>query len=183
MILTGPEIQRQVRAGRIVIDPFDPGQLNPNSYNFRLGRQLKTYVNEVLDPRVQQPTEDHFMGPEGLEIRSDRIYLGHTLEVMGSEHYVPIIKGRSSSARLGLFVHVTADLIDIGSINQWTLQLYAVRPIRLYPDMLVGQVTFWVPEGEVILYDGKYAGSRGPTPSLSYQDVWNREGPDAQAGH
>lgn len=170
MILTGQEILRQVRLGRIVIDPFDEAQLNPNSYNFRLGPHLKVYRNRVLDPRVPQDTDDIILSEAGFSVCSDRIYLGHTQEVMGSNHYVPIIKGRSSSARLGLFVHVTADLIDIGSINQWTLQLYAIQPLRLYPDMLIGQVTFWVPEGPIVLYDGKYQGSRGPTPSLMYRD-------------
>ena len=54
-----------------------------------------------------------------------------TEEVMGSDRFVPIIHGRSSTARMGLFVHITADLIDIGSYNQWTLQLHAVQPVRM----------------------------------------------------
>lgn len=37
--------------------------------------------------------------------------------------FVPIIRGKSSIARMALFVHVTADLIDIGLVNQWTFQL------------------------------------------------------------
>ncbi|MFF4506532.1 dCTP deaminase [Streptomyces sp. NPDC001401] len=170
MILTGSEIRRQVEKGRITIDPFDDRQLNPNSYNFRLGDTLKVYTNYVLDPRIPQDTEDIPLRSAGHILASDRIHLGHTAEIMGSEHYVPIIKGRSSSARLGLFVHVTADLIDIGSIGQLTLQLFAVQPVRVYPGMLIGQVTFWVPEGPIDLYEGKYQGSRGPVPSLIHRD-------------
>lgn len=96
--------------------------------------------------------------------------MGHTLEVMGSDHYVPIIRARSSVARLGLFVHVTADLIDIGSHNQWTLQLHAVQPVKVFPNMLIGQVTFWEPLGEIELYKGKYQGLMGPQPSQIYHD-------------
>lgn len=180
MILTGNEIRRQVNLGRITIEPFDERQLNPNSYNFRLGEQLKIYCNDILDPRVPQPTSDIVLSESGLVLQPDRIYLGHTVEVMGSNYYVPIIKGRSSSARLGLFIHVTADLIDIGSVNQWTLQLFAVQPVRLYPDMLIGQVTFWVPEGPIVLYRGKYTGSRGPIPSLIYRDFMHS---DAHTGN
>jgi len=170
MILTGSEIHRQVEKGRITIDPFDDRQLNPNSYNFRLGHMLKVYVNDVLDPRRPQATRDIPLDDTGHTLEPDRIYLGHTVEVLGSDHYVPIIKGRSSSARLGLFVHVTADLIDIGSHGQSTLQLFAVQRVRVYPGMLIGQVTFWIPEGPINLYNGKYQASRGPVPSLIYRD-------------
>lgn len=172
MILTGPEIIKQVRAGRIQIDPFVEAQVNPNSYNFTLGDRIAYYVNRVLDPKVPQETVEVELGDEGLVLEPERIYLGHTVEVMGSDHYVPIIKGRSSLARLGLFAHITADIIDIGSHNQWTLQLHAVQPVRLYAGMLVGQVTFWRVRGEIQLYDGKYQGSRGPMASRIHEELF-----------
>ncbi|MFG2563062.1 dCTP deaminase [Streptomyces sp. NPDC048496] len=170
MILTGPEIARQHAAGRIRIDPFDERQLNPNSYNFRLGPLLKTYTGDVLDVARPNEVEESVLPEEGLVLEPDRIYLGHTVETMGSEHFVPIIRARSSVARLGLFVHVTADLIDIGSVNQWTLQLHAVQPVRVYPGLLIGQVTFWETSGEIALYEGKYQGSRGPAESQIHRD-------------
>src|SRR5258708_9145275 len=124
----------------------------------------------MLAPRVPQETDDIHMDESGVLLWTDRIYLGHTVEVMGSNHYVPIIKGRSSSARLGLFIHVTADLIDIGSHNQWTLQLYAVQPIKIYPGMLIAQVTFWQVIGEIEKYSGKYQDSLGPFQATIYED-------------
>jgi dCTP deaminase len=170
MILTGPEIIKQVEADRIRISPFNVKQINPNSYNFRLGDTIKYYVNDVLDPKIKQDVKIIKVDADGYVLNPGRIYLGHTFEVMGSDYYVPIIKGRSSSARLGLFIHVTADLIDIGSHNQWTLQLYAVQPIKVYPEMLIGQVTFWKVIGEIEKYKGKYQGSRGPCESQIYKD-------------
>lgn len=89
---------------------------------------------------------------------------------MGSTRFVPIIRGRSSVGRLGIFIDITADLIDLGSINQWTLQLHAVQPVRVYPGMLIGQVTFWRTYGRRRLYAGKYASRPSPVPSLSYLD-------------
>ena len=124
----------------------------------------------VLDPKVKQEVLEVVIGPDGYVLYPDKIYLGHTMEVMGSDHYVPMVKGRSSTARLGLFIHVTADIIDIGSHNQWTLQLHAVHPLRVYPGMLIGQVTFWTVFGEIELYNGKYQGSMGPCESRIYQD-------------
>jgi dCTP deaminase len=104
-------------------------------------------------------------------LHPDRIYLVNTEEVMGSTRFVPIIRGRSSVGRLGVFIDITADLIDLGSINQWTLQLHAVHPVRIYPGMLIGQVTFWTTFGRRVQYGGKYQGRRSPVPSLSYLDT------------
>jgi dCTP deaminase len=170
MILTGSEIAKQWEAGKIEIRPFQPDQVNPNSYDFRLGSSLKVYSNHLLDPKQRNPTVGLSISEDGLILEPGRIYLGHTLETMGSDHFVPIIRAKSSIARLGLFIHVTADLIDIGSHNQWTLQLNPVQPVRIYPGMRIGQVTFWTVLGDITLYEGKYQGSVGPYESLSYLD-------------
>lgn len=170
MILTGSEIIKQVQKNRILIEPFFIDQINPNSYNFRLGNKIKFYKNHILDPKVKQDTDEIILGNEGYLLNPGKIFLGHTFEKMGSAFYVPIIKGRSSTARLGLFIHITADIIDIGSFNQWTLQLYAVQPVKIFPNMLIGQVTFWKTKGKITLYNGKYQGSTGPQESQIYKD-------------
>lgn len=170
MILTGKKIIEEVNNNRIIIDPFKVEQINPNSYNFRLGNVVMVYKNNLLDPKVVNETETIEIPDSGLTLQPDRLYLGHTIEVMGSNFYVPIIRGRSSTGRLGLFVHITADLIDIGSINQWTLQMHAVQPVKIYKGMLIGQVTFWKVEGDIVLYEGKYQGSRGPMSSQIFKD-------------
>ena len=170
MILSGMKIQEKVFSKEITIDPFLPSQINPNSYNFRLGKTLKVYDDEILDPKKENKTRLIEIPSEGYLLEPTKLYLGHTEEIMGSNLYVPIIRGRSSIGRIGLFIHITADLIDIGSINQWTLQMHCVQPLRVYPGMLIGQVTFWTVEGEIKLYNGKYQGSRGPMSSQIHQD-------------
>lgn len=170
MILTGQKILQEVKNERIVITPFHASHINPNSYDFRLGNTLKIYQDHVLDVKRVNLTRTIIIPPEGYVLKPDILYLGHTEETMGSKYYVPIIRGRSSTGRVGLFVHITADLIDIGSINQWTLMMHAVQEIRIYPGMLIGQVTFWEVQGKITLYKGKYQGSRGPAPSLIYKD-------------
>ncbi|XMB85394.1 dCTP deaminase [Mycoplasmatota bacterium WC44] len=170
MILTGKEIEKNVRNGKIVIKPYNSDFVNPNSYNFRIGNTLKVYKNDILDPKVKQEVDLIEITEKGYTLAPNRIYLVNTFEIIGSNYYVPIIRARSSTARLGLFVHVTADLIDIGYINQFTLQLHAVQPVQIYPGMPIGQVTFWIPKGEVVLYDGKYKSGRGPQESKIYMD-------------
>lgn len=177
MILTGPEIAAQVQARRIHIDPFSEDRVNPNSYDFHLSDHLICYEQAELDTAIANPSQRVSFPASGLVMRPDRVYLGATLEIMGSEHYVPIIRGKSSLGRLGLFINMTADLIDLGSINRWTLQLHAIQPLRIYPGMLIGQVTFWMPVGPRVLYQGKYQGSMGPRPSESYRDHALRAAP------
>jgi len=170
MILTGEEIKKKVKSNEIVINPFDENAINPNSYNFRLGDYVKVYKNKILDSKIKQECEIINIGKDGLLLSPDILYLGYTMEEMGSCSYVPIISGRSSTGRLGLFIHITADLIDIGSINHWTLQLHAVQPVRIYKEMPIGQVTFWKPFGDIVLYNGKYQGSKEPKESQIWKD-------------
>lgn len=170
MILSGSKIKEMVQNNKIIIDPFNLDQINPNSYNFRLGNTFRVYDDKVIDPKKDNTTRIIKIPPSGYVMEPSVLYLGHTQEVMGSDHFVPIIRGRSSIGRLGIFVHITADLIDIGSINQWTLQMHCVQPVRIYPGILIGQVTFWKVEGEIVLYNGKYQGSRGPTASQIHLD-------------
>jgi dCTP deaminase len=170
MILSGREIEKAIARGEIVIDPFDPARLGPNSYDFTLGDRCRTYKEMELDAKRPNETIETEVGADGLLILPSRIYLFNTHERIGSTHYVPIIRGRSSTGRLGLFTDITADLIDIGSINQLTLQLHSIVPIRVYPGMLIGQVTFWLIKGEISHYSGKYGRLSSPAASLSHLD-------------
>ena len=174
MILTGPAIEVAHSAREIIIDPFSSDNLNPNSYDFRLGDRCRTYDAAVLDSVVDNPSSVQIIPATGILLQPDRIYLFNTVERIGSSVYVPIIRARSSIARLGLFIHITADLIDLGSINQLTLQLHAIAPVRVYPGMRIGQVTFWCTVGAPTLYSGKYRDLESPAASLSFKDFHER---------
>jgi dCTP deaminase len=170
MILTGLEIARQVRLGRVKISDFRGEHVTTNSYDLRLGRKLLRYTDDVLDPRRRNAYELIEMSDDGWMMQHGDFLLGESHEMIGSDHYVPLIHAKSGTARLGLFVHVTADLIDIGSYGKSTFQLYATLPVRIFPMMRIAQVTFWKPMGDITLYAGKYAGSTGPMPSMSWAD-------------
>ena len=170
MILTGPEIKKAVADDRIRIDPFIADQVNPNSYNVRLGDTLITYTDEVVDAYSENPTSMTRLRAEGFVLQPGQLYLGHTVERVGSDEYVPLLFGRSSVGRLGLFVEITAPIGDLGFHGQWTLMLSSVRPLRVYPDMKIGQIMFFVSKGEIDLYEGKYQASAGPQASRYWHD-------------
>jgi dCTP deaminase len=170
LILTGPEITTAVHDGRIRISPFSVDQVNPNSYNVRLGETLLMYADEVVDAYAPNPTRSVTLGPEGYVLQPGQLYLGHTVEQVGSDQYVPLLFGRSSVGRLGLFVEITAPIGDIGFHGQWTLMLSSVRPLRVYPGMKIGQIMFFVSYGEIELYRGKYQAAAGPQESRYWRD-------------
>ena len=107
MILSGREIARHM-GKEIVIEPYDPKRLNPNSYNLSLHNQLLVYEDRLLDMKTPNPTRELTIPPEGLVLEPDKLYLGRTNEFTKTERFVPMLEGRSSVGRLGLFIHVTA---------------------------------------------------------------------------
>lgn len=171
MILTGPEITAAVHDGRVRIEPFEPDQVNPNSYNVRLGPTLLTYTDPVIDAHRANPTATTDIADGGLVLQPGELYLGHTLEQVGSDTYVPLLFGRSSVGRLGLFVEITAPIGDLGFHGQWTLMLSPIRPLRVYAGMKIGQILFFVAAGPVALYEGKYQAAQGPQPSRYWRDL------------
>ena len=114
MILTGSEIKKYLRKGDIVISPFNEEQLNPNSYNYRLG-DILTYKEDNGEYKTITIPE------EGFVLYPNRVYLGHTFEVLGSKKCAMSLFGRSSTGRLGLFLQVSADLGHTGAEHKWTL--------------------------------------------------------------
>lgn len=170
MILTGDEITNRVIAGDIVISPFLKKNVNPNSYNFRLHDHMKVYEEGVIDVKSEQPTRDIYIGPEGFVLEPMRLYLASSMEIMGSTRFVPTYAARSSIARLGMFINLSASLGDIGFIGRWTIQLYAINRIRVYPGMNIGQIMFWHVQGDIELYSGKYQGAKEARASQLFMD-------------
>jgi dCTP deaminase len=171
MILTGKQIIEEVRKGRIVIDPFNEKCINPNSYNFTLSDTFLVYDTEVIETKFENKTKTIKMTNGELLLEPRKLYLAATCEKMGSQHFVPTFAARSSIARLGMFINLSAPLGDIGFVGCWTLQLFAIHPIRVYKGMQIGQMMFWKTFGDIVIYDRKYQGSDGPRKSQIYKDV------------
>ena len=170
MILSGKEIQRHMGKD-IVIRPFDPKRLNPNSYNLSLHNQLLVYENRLLDMKLPNPVKTLTIPESGLVLEPDKLYLGRTNEFTQTDRFVPMLEGRSSVGRLGLFIHVTAGFGDVGFAGYWTLEIFCVQPIRIYPNVEICQIYYHDIQGEYDLYQsGKYQNNTGIQPSLLYRD-------------
>ena len=170
MILSGKEIEN--RLGKdIIIEPFDPKLVNPNSYNLRLHQELMVYKKNELDMKTPNAVQSLTIPEEGLLLETNKLYLGRTIEYTKTDNYVPMLEGRSSIGRLGLFIHVTAGFGDVGFAGFWTLEIFCVQPIRIYAGVEICQIYYHAIEGDYDQYQsGKYQNNTGIQPSLLYQD-------------
>jgi len=185
-VLTGPEISRQQALGNIVIEPFDRSRIGPNSVDLHLGHELLVYGArdhtpiDAVEPgaRWTRPLDDA-LDPEALQpllpvpLRSDgrwllhpgRLYIGSTLEYTETHGFLPVIDGRSSLGRLGVFAHVTAGRGDDGYCGRWTVEICVVEPVLLRPGGRYFQTTFHTLRGRRRPYAGRYQGDLGPVGS------------------
>jgi dCTP deaminase len=182
----------------IDIEPYRPEQVNPNSYNLRLGSELLTYdlaidsktrptrppqelIYEVgvggnwqhaLDCARDNPVKRHVIPPEGFVLLPDVLYLGCTEEYTEIYNLVPDIEGRSSVGRLGLTVHQTAGFGETFFRGQWTVEMTVTHPLRVYAGMQFCQLVIGELRGRDRRnrYDGKYQNQRGPQPSRLWKE-------------
>ena len=189
MVLSDRTIRSEIESGRIVIDPYDPGMIQPSSVDLRVDRRFRVFHNSrhpYID--VREPMEDL---TEAVEVPEDRPFilhpgefvLGQTLErVSLPDDLVARLEGKSSLGRLGLLIHSTAGFVDSGFSGNLTLELSNVAnlPITIYSGMKIGQISFVQlsepaerPYGSEGI-GSKYQGQRGPTPSRYWQNFRDR---------
>ena len=174
MILSGLEIRKRLNDD-IQIEPFQEANLNPNSYNLTLHEELMTYEEVVLDMRKANRVRRITIPPEGMVLNPHQLYLARTAERTETHNLVPMIEGRSSIGRLGLFVHVTAGFGDVGFCGYWTLEMFAVQPVRIYPGVAICQIFYHELAGEYEPYASKYQHNSDIQPSLLFKEL-NPEG-------
>ncbi len=160
MILSDKKIIEALATGDIVIDPFKKECLGTNSYDVHLGKYLAIYKDEILDAKQHNQIEEIIIPEEGYVIRPGTLYLGVTEEYTETHHAVPFLEGKSSVGRLGIDIHATAGKGDVGFCNAWTLEISCVHPVRIYAGMPIGQLIYFMVEGEIENYYNKKKGAK-----------------------
>jgi dCTP deaminase len=183
VVLSDRTIREEIESGRIVIDPFEPSNVQPSSVDVRVDRQFRVFHNArypYID--VRQPMDDltelvEISGEEPFILHPGEFVLGQTLErVTLPDDLVARLEGKSSLGRLGLLIHSTAGFVDSGFSGNLTLELSNVAnlPITIYHGMPIGQISFMRMDGPVERPYGtgeagsKYQGQAEPTPSRFY---------------
>jgi dCTP deaminase len=154
-MLSGKEIKKRLNKD-IIIEPFDEKQINPNSYNVLLSNELYIYEDEVLDIKKAPNLKKIIIPDDGYVLEPGKLYIGHTVEYTETYNLVPMIDGRSSLGRLGLFTNSSAGFGDVGFKGTWSLQLTCIHPVKIYPNMKIAQLYYEEIIGEIENYHGKY---------------------------
>ena len=150
-VLSDGTILDLVSQGRIKIDPWDASLVQPASVDLRLGDSFRVFHNhrasaiDLRNPPSGLTEEVVIAQDESFVIHPGEFCLGRTAEwVELPEDVVARIEGKSSLGRLGLIVHATAGFIDPGWKGTLTLELNNLTrvPIRLYPHLLIAQLSF-----------------------------------------
>jgi dCTP deaminase len=183
VLLSDRDIRVEVDKGRIVLDPYDQGMIQPSSVDIRLDRYFRVFENHRyphIDPSLNQPDLTRAVEPNGEEpfiLHPGEFVLGSTYErVALPDDVAARLEGKSSLGRLGLLTHSTAGFIDPGFSGHVTLELsnVATLPIKLWPGMKIGQFCFFrlsspaeQPYGSQVI-GSRYQDQRGPTQSRSH---------------
>lgn len=154
-ILVDHEIRREIAEGKLILEPYDDALIQPNSYDVRLASSFSwhekgEYQKNIIDPYQSDSILEGLVHvvDESIVIEPGFFVLGATLErICLPKNIVGQLTGKSSLARLGIMVHVTAGFIDAGFSHppaQITLEIVNVgnRPVRLHAGMSIAQMVF-----------------------------------------
>jgi len=160
MILTDKKILEAIESKEIVIEPFNRDKLGTNSYDVNLSKHLAVYENRELDAKKHNTIKEIIIPEEGFVIQPGTLYLGVTEEYAETHNSVPFLEGKSSIGRLGIDIHATAGKGDVGFCNTWTLEISCVQPVRIYGGMPIGQLIYFLVDGDIENYYNKKANAK-----------------------
>ena len=158
-VLADYEIYELLKSEDLLIIPLMnlKEQLGSTSLDIRLGTSFQVfYPNQVgiIDltdsdsiknaNRFSNLIDLDFMEP--ITLAPGQFVLGHSMEYIKLPRNISAeVEGRSSFARLGIEVHMTASLVDPGFQGVLTYEIFNAgpNPIKLYPGLRIGQLRFF----------------------------------------
>ena len=161
MILAKPEILREIRDGRIKIEPFDETAVGPASIDLTLDDRLRIFNTDEhitradIDYRTLAKLVDI---PEGYLLEPGELVLGITRERITLPGDVcGWLNSRSRFARIGLMSHIAAPFLAPGISNRQILEIYNAgrNKIRLMAGMRICHLVLQECRGSA-RYDGAW---------------------------
>lgn len=150
MILSNSEIANAIREGHLIIDPHPPlANISTSSLDLRLGKtfsrwkvhrggveSLNVNCTNASIPKMREYAENVSCDQDGrISIPKEGFLLGRTLETVSLPPCGKLaarVEGRSTLARLGLAVHITAPVIHSGFSGPIVLEFMNHGPHTLW---------------------------------------------------
>lgn len=165
MRLCDTDIERYLEEGIITLTPRPSNdKINGATVDVRLGYSFRVFKEhstpyidlsgpkEEVSAQLEQVMSDEIIIDDGeaFYLHPGQLALATTLEsVKLPSNIVGWLDGRSSLARLGLMVHVTAHRIDPGWEGKVVLEFFNAGklPLALRPQMAIGALSFEILSG------------------------------------
>ena len=193
MRLCDKDIEQYIKDGQIVITPApDSSMISGGSVDIRLGNEFRVFKDhtapyiDLSGPKVEVQQAMNSVMSEEIFIEDGEAFFLHPGELALAVTYESVtlpdnivgwLDGRSSLARLGLMVHVTAHRIDPGWSGQIVLEFYnsGKLPLALRPKMKIAALNFETMSSSALRPynkrgDAKYKDQKGAVASRISQD-------------
>ena len=137
MLFSDQDIRKEIDAGRIALEPYDPSMIQPASVDVRIDRFFRLFDNHKY-PYID-PSQDQEDLTRLVEVAPDDPFILHPGEFVLGATYEKVtlpdniaarLEGKSSLGRLGLLTHSTAGFIDPGFSGHVTLELCSGPALR-----------------------------------------------------
>lgn len=161
MILAKPEILRQIKDGRIKIEPYDESAIGPASIDLTLDCRLRIFDTDqhITQADIDYRTLTKLVDvDEGYLLKPGELVLGITRErITLPEDVCGWLNSRSRFARIGLMSHIAAPFLAPGISNRQILEIFNAgrNEIRLTPGMKICHVVLEECKGAA-KYDGAW---------------------------
>jgi dCTP deaminase len=175
-VLARSEIIREIDAGRIRVEPYDPTMIGPASIDLHLSNAFRLFVRMPKTVQVtnsidfKQYTKGIWISDgETIRMQPGETLLGITKEkVTLPEDICGWLEGRSRFARIGLLIHISASFMQPGITNHQVLEMsnFGHLDLEISPNTAVCQFVFQRTVGT-----GEYRGIyQGQTPDNFWKD-------------
>ena len=156
MVLSDREIRRELARGYLVFTP-EAVKIDSSSVEMRLHPELITFPDTDILAAPVKPADPNFkvmdhvreigatrnLHRDPYTLEPGRLIIGKTLEhIQLPDDIAARIEGKSSLARLGLSIHVTAPTVMVGFQGTLYLEIYnwGPRAIQLDENMQIAQL-------------------------------------------
>ena len=155
MILGKEEILKEVKKGNLKIEPFNPRNIKGSSIDLTLDNKFRLFTKDVTGEDYRKYSK--LITKKEIILKPGDFVLGITKERLTLKKLCGWLQGRTTYARLGLGIHVTANFIHPGVSNKQVLEIKNLNRVnvRIRAGMKVCQVIFEQVEGKYI-FESKF---------------------------
>ncbi|MBS1266986.1 MAG: dCTP deaminase, dUMP-forming [Candidatus Woesearchaeota archaeon] len=163
-VLAKNQILKEIKKGRIKINPFSKDQVEAGSVDLHLADEFRVFNNnsKIIDVKENLDVRDYskiVRVKDSFIIKPGQLIQGITKEhITLANNICGWLQGRSRFARMGLSVHVSANFVQPGSDNRQVLEIINLSNIKLalHPGTRFCQIVFERCDGKAE-YKGRYS--------------------------